>query len=245
MGARYAALAANLPDVSVLLYDRDMRFTLLEGSALQAHGWRKDEIEGQLIADVLPPGRAQELQEHCRAALRGELTGHSWASLREGAYYRGDHVPLRDARGAVTGGMIVVRDITGSQRLQRELENERGFLAAMVEHLSDHVVACDASGRLLLVNAAARGPAPVADLDPLDWPEHFGLRCPDGVTPLPAAEVPLFRALHGEVIRDVDVAVNVSRRRPAPHARLRAAGRGRRRPHARCRRVRRRRDRGA
>ena len=78
----------------------------------------------------------------------------------------------------------------------------------MIEHLSDHVVACDASGRLLIVNAAARRPVPGADLDPLDSPRHFGLSRPDGVTPLPAAEVPLFRALHGEVIRDVDVAVS-------------------------------------
>jgi PAS domain S-box-containing protein len=205
--ARYEALAANLPDVSVLLYDRDLRFTLLEGAAIEAHGWRKDQIEGQLITDVLPAGRAEELHEHCRAALRGELTGHSWASVRDGAHFRGDHVPLRDARGAVTGGMIVVRDVTVAQRLQRELEYERGFLAAMIEHLSDHVVACDASGRLLIVNAAVRRPVPGDDLDPLDWPEHFGLSRPDGVTPLPAAEVPLFRALHGEVVRDVEVAV--------------------------------------
>jgi PAS domain S-box-containing protein len=203
---RYEVLAANLPDVSVMLYDRDLRITLLEGSALQAHGWHRRDIEGQLIADVLLPERAQQLLACCHAALRGESSGHDWASERGGIHYRGEHVPLRDARGAVTGGMIVVRDVTEAQRLQRERDNERGFLAAMVEQLSDHVVACDASGKLLLVNEAARRPAG-GPVDPLDWPQHFGLFRPDGHTPLPAAEVPLFRALQGEVIRDVDVAV--------------------------------------
>jgi PAS domain S-box-containing protein len=97
-----------------------------------------------------------------------------------------------------------VRDVTVGQRP----EHEREFLAAMVEHLSDHVLACDARGQLLLVNAAARRPDAAPGLDPLDWPQYFGLRRPDGVTPLPAAEVPLFRALQGEVIRDVEVAVD-------------------------------------
>ncbi len=206
--ARYEALAANLPDVSVVLHDRDLRFTLAAGSALEAHGWRRDEIEGQLIEDVLPGRQGEALLAHCRAALRGESSGHSWTRDRDGEHYRGEHVPLRDARGEITGGMIVVRDITEPQQAQADLEYERGFFAAVLEHLSDHVVACDANGRLLLINDAAGRPDATAGVDPLDWPDHFGLRRADGRTPLPAAEVPLFRALQGEVVTDADLTVD-------------------------------------
>ena len=65
VSARYEALAAHLPDVSVLLYDRELRFTLLEGAALQAHGWRREDFEGRLISDVTPPDRPR------RARARG------------------------------------------------------------------------------------------------------------------------------------------------------------------------------
>jgi PAS domain S-box-containing protein len=87
-------------------------------------------------------------------------------------------------------------------RLQQQLEAQRGFLAGVLEQLSDRVVACDGDGHLLRF-----GDDGVVDVDPLDWPAHFGLRRADGRTPLPAAEVPLFRALHGENVVDEELVV--------------------------------------
>ncbi len=54
VGARYEALAGHLPDVSVLVYDLDLRILLLEGGAVQAHGWRREEFEGRTLPDVVP-----------------------------------------------------------------------------------------------------------------------------------------------------------------------------------------------
>ena len=200
----YELLAAHVPDVSVLLYDRELRFTLLEGSAIQAHGWRREEIEGRAIADVIPPDRVEGVLERCRAALAGEPSSQDWPGLRGEAHYVVDHVPVRDARGAVTAGMIVLREVTEQLALQRALEAQRGFLAGVLDQLSDHVVACDAGGRLHQFSDGT-----LLDVDPLDWPAHFGLRAADARTPLPAAEVPLFRALQGEVVDGEDVVIEV------------------------------------
>ncbi|HWM09923.1 MAG TPA: PAS domain S-box protein, partial [Solirubrobacteraceae bacterium] len=200
----YELLAANLPDVSVLLYDRELRFTTLEGSALEAHGWRRDEIEGRPIEDVIPAGRVDDLMARCRAALAGEPSSQDWPGLRDGARYRLQHLPVRDPRGAVTGGMIVVREVSEQHRLQERVEAQSVFLAGVLEQLSDFVVACDADGRLQRF-----GDAPAADVDPLDWPAHFGLRRADGTTPLPAAEVPLFRALQGEEVADEELVAEI------------------------------------
>ena len=125
--ARYEALASHLPDVSVLLYDHDLRFTLLDGAAMQTHGWRREDLEGRLIADVIPPGRRDELLEHCNVALRGESITHDWVSVRDAARrYRNVHVPVRDARGAVVGGMMVVRDVTEADALRSAVEAPPG-----------------------------------------------------------------------------------------------------------------------
>ncbi len=174
----YELVAANLPDVSVLLYDRELRFTTLEGSALGAHGWRRDQIEGRPIEDVIPADRVDDLVARCRAALAGEPSSQDWPGLRDGARYLLQHLPVRDPRGAVTGGMIVVREVGEQLRLQERVEAQSGFLAGVLEQLSDFVVACDADGRLQRF-----GEAPAADVDPLDWPAHFGLRRADGTTP--------------------------------------------------------------
>jgi PAS domain S-box-containing protein len=199
--ARYEALAANLPDVSVLLYDHDLRFTVFEGTAMQAMGWRREDIEGRLISEVIPEARLEELLVHCRATLAGGSSTHDWVSIRNPArLLQGTHVPLPDGRG----GMIVVRDITDSETMRQRLDAQEGFQNGMLEQLCDHIVACDAEGRLQVVNEAQYGPAK-PDMGPLDWPEYFRLRAADGRTPLAPAEVPLFRALHGEVVADVEL----------------------------------------
>lgn len=209
---RYELVAAHLPDVSVMVYDRALRFTLLEGRALEAHGWRRAEIEGCRIADVIPADRVGDLIRHCHGALAGESSSQDWSGVRGGAPYQLQHVPLRDGRGAVTGGMIVVREVSEQLRLQQELEAQRGFLAGVLEQLSDRVVACDADGHLQRFGDDAFGGP---DVDPLDWPALWGLRRADGRTPLPAADVPLFRALHGEDVVDQELVVE------APGGRLR------------------------
>lgn len=203
--ARYEALCAHLPDVLILVYDRELRFTLLGGSAVQAHGLRREDVEGRAIADLIPATRFEELRPHCEAALRGESSSHDWSGVRDtGRGYRAAHVPLPDARGAIVGGMLVVRDVTASERLRREAEAGRGFLAAVLEQLSDHVAVCDADGRLQTFGDHAADTAP----EPLDWPAHFRLRGPDGRTPLTLAEVPLFRALQGEAVSGAELTVD-------------------------------------
>ncbi len=201
VGGRYEALAAHIPDMSVMLYDRELRFTLLGGSAMQAHGWRREDFEGRPIEDTLPAERRAAFLKHCRAALAGESTTHDWVSLRDPSrLYRNVHVPVRDARGAIVGGMMVVRDVTESEALRRASEAQRGFLAGVIEQLSDHVVVSDADGRLQGADERMGGSA-----GPLDWPEHFGLRDADGRARLTPAEVPLFRALQGETVEGMEV----------------------------------------
>ncbi|HEX5621613.1 MAG TPA: PAS domain S-box protein [Solirubrobacteraceae bacterium] len=205
--ARYEALAAHLPDISVLLYDRDLRITLLDGAAMQTHGWRREDVEGRLIGEVIPDGRRDELLEHCRVALHGESSTHDWVSLRDSARrYRNVHVPLRDVRGAVVGGMMVVRDVTESEGLRHAVEAQQAFLSGVLAQLTDHIVACDADGRLVVVDDTLLGPLD-PDMGPLDWPEYFKLRGPDGRTPVAPADVPLFRALQGDVITDAELTI--------------------------------------
>jgi PAS domain S-box-containing protein len=186
VSARYEALAAYLPDVSVLVYDAELRFTTLEG---------------RRIADVLPAEEADGFPAHCRAALAGESSTHDWTSIRDGVrQYRVVHAPLRDARGTVVGGLAVTRDVTAPESLRRELEAQRSFLAGVLEQLTDQIVACDADGRLQVFGGVADD-----TVGPLDWPEFFGLRTAHGHTRLAAADVPLFRALQGEMVEGVEM----------------------------------------
>src|SRR3954451_6971976 len=91
------------------------------------------------------------------------------------------------------------------------------FASALVEHLADGVVACDADGNFVMLNRRVRAGA--EDLTrvalplnvPLDrWAEHFQLYRPGGSELLATEDLPLVRALRGETVRDMTLETRFS-----------------------------------
>ena len=97
------------------------------------------------------------------------------------------------------------------ERKQAEVTLSKGqeFLKAVLENAQDLIVACDAQGVLAFINRAARelhgkgGQHVPAD----EWSEEFDLYHADGVSPMTKADIPLYRALNGEIVRDVEMVI--------------------------------------
>lgn len=112
---RYRALARSVPGVFVLLFDSELRYLIAEGQELETFGYRKEELEGRLIHEVLPGNLAGELEPRYRAALAGQEV--SWTRRVGDRTYRLTAGPVfSDAEDAA--GMVVAVDVT--ERLQRE-----------------------------------------------------------------------------------------------------------------------------
>jgi diguanylate cyclase (GGDEF)-like protein/PAS domain S-box-containing protein len=92
---------------------------------------------------------------------------------------------------------------------QRSDSEAQTFFDAVLENIDTGVVACDAEGQLTLFNRASREllGIPLERVSPGDWSSHYGLYRVDGRTPLPLEEVPLYRALMGEVVQNAEVVV--------------------------------------
>ena len=88
------------------------------------------------------------------------------------------------------------------------LRKERAFLQAVLENARDGIVACDADGVLTLFNRATRAfhGLPEAPIPAGEWAEHYDLYNPDG-TPMRTEDIPLFRALQGENVEDVEMVI--------------------------------------
>ena len=88
---------------------------------------------------------------------------------------------------------------------------EREFLNALLAHLQEGIVACDADGVLTLFNDASKRfhGLPAEPLPAERWAEHYDLFHSDGRRMAPE-EIPLFRALRGEVVHNVEMVI-------APH----------------------------
>ncbi|HWS99761.1 MAG TPA: PAS domain-containing protein [Pyrinomonadaceae bacterium] len=92
---------------------------------------------------------------------------------------------------------------------QPAFREDQVFLTAVLEQVEDAIVACNSEGVLTLFNRAAREihGLPEEPIPAEQWAEYYDLFLPDGETRMRAEEVPLFRALGGEHVRDVEMVV--------------------------------------
>ncbi len=95
------------------------------------------------------------------------------------------------------------------KEVEAVLEKERSFLQAVLEHISDGIVACDKEGVLTLFNNATRQfhGIPERILTAEHWSSYYSLYHADGVTPLAKAEIPLYRAFTGDSVDDVEIVI--------------------------------------
>jgi PAS domain S-box-containing protein len=152
---RYRQLAANLPDVTVMLFDRDLRLTLVEGGAIERYGWDIAELVGRRLDEVLPPDRYAEMEPWYRATLAGETTTFEWRGVRaDDAVYSTRTVPLRDDAGAVTGGMLLAADVTERTRAELRLRASEAMHRSVVDSVGDVVFQTDLDGHWTFLNRA-------------------------------------------------------------------------------------------
>lgn len=96
------------------------------------------------------------------------------------------------------------------------LRRERDWLDAVLDNLSEGIVACDANGVLTVFNRATREfhGMPKGAIPAGEWAETYDLFHADGVTPMPKDEFPLFRAMRGEEVTDAEMVIAPKDRPP-------------------------------
>lgn len=99
--------------------------------------------------------------------------------------------------------------ISERQKAKEELQEEKDFLSALLDHLCEGIVVCDAQGKLILLNQACRNfhELPESEIPQQDWASYYHLYRPDGETLMPLDEIPLMRALQGEIVCNAEMAI--------------------------------------
>ncbi len=119
--------------------------------------------------------------------------------------------PLRPAVLKAKVGFFVElhRSKQELEAAERQAVQDRVFLSAVLESVEDGIIACGPDGVLTLFNRATREFHGVGlrALSADHWASEYRLLRPDGHTPLPKEEIPLFRALAGEQVHDAEMAI--------------------------------------
>lgn len=193
-------------------------------SAEATFGWRRDEVIGRDMSQLIVPGDARGAHD---AGLTRLQAGGTPSILGQRVQVTAQHrdggllpVELTVWRSQATTGWrynAFLRDVTERQQAQAALaaarddaERRAALTSAVLDTIDVGVVACDATGRLTLFNRAARdlhGRAEDPELDAEDWAGQYGLYDEDGVTLLARDRVPLVRALTDGALRDATMVI--------------------------------------
>lgn len=159
---RYRMLADLLPGTVVLMFDTDLRITLLAGAELVRFGINAAQVEGQLLPDILPEPHRSELLPLCYEVLSGVSYHIDYVFNRE--VFDTALLPVEITPGQISGGLIVGRNITVERQIAADLlrakeaaeQAERArsaFLASISHEIRTPLNAVIASAELLLTSA--------------------------------------------------------------------------------------------
>ncbi|UBF29963.1 PAS domain-containing protein (plasmid) [Kovacikia minuta CCNUW1] len=116
--ARLRTVAANLPNGAVFIVDRELRYQLAEGKALEGAGFISQDFVGKTIWEVLDPNLAAIYEPYFHQALDGEP--FSWEHHSHDHYYISHGIPLYNDRREVEAVLAVSYDITERKRAEDE-----------------------------------------------------------------------------------------------------------------------------
>jgi two-component system sensor kinase FixL len=230
---RFGKLMEAAPD-PMLLVKQDGEILLVNSQTERLFGYSRQELLGK-VADLLVPQRfrssspGQRSGYYARPAL-GKPAPHAPQKppVLYGLHKDGSEFPvevslspletlegtlftssIRDISERVKAQETQTRQLAALAQAQEALRQQTSILQSILDSMGDGVIVADQNSKILCFNPAAEMLLGIAPLSatPDRWTEQHGLLLPDGVTPYPAHEFPLSRAMRGESVDGAEIFV--------------------------------------
>ena len=178
-------------------------------------GYKPEDIVGKrYFYDFFHPSVRTKLKETAFQAFSSKLDIRDFENPNQ---HKDGHTvilktsghPVLDKEGNLLGYRGADSDITIRKQAEDELEKERQFLKAVLDNVASGIVACDSNGILTMFNRATQEfhglPAETIPAD--QWAQYYDLYLSDGKTRMSKEEIPLFRALQGERVDNIEMMI--------------------------------------
>ena len=159
-GAKYRGLLEAAPDAMVVV-DQNGQIVLLNVQAEKQFGYRRDELVGQRVTDIIPEGFAERLiadgTRSAAEALAQQIgTGIELSGRRkDGTEFPIEIMlsPLESAEGTLVTAAI--RDISVRRAAEKHLAQMEGRYRGLLEAAPDAMVVVNQIGEIVLLNVQA------------------------------------------------------------------------------------------
>jgi len=122
----YRTLIKHYPNGSVFLFDRDLRYTLVDGQGLAVVGLSKELLEGKTLWEVSPPEDLQLFETKYRAALAGEKNTFEY-KYRD-RIYSITIASVKNDQEEIFAGLVVTQDITEKKQAEFSMQRVKNQL---------------------------------------------------------------------------------------------------------------------
>jgi PAS domain S-box-containing protein len=206
----YYAWVDALPHI-VWVAEKTGAITFLNRRWTEFTGLKNDQGLGFEFLQAIHPEDRDRIQCSWQQAVESESPYEAKFRIRlaTGAYHRviarAQLEPANDVSDAPENldWVGTFTDIESVVYCKDDLVLKQQFLEALLDNLSDGIVACDATGTLTLFNAASQEfhGLPAQAIPAKDWASHYDLYDAQTALPMQREDIPLFRALQGERVR--------------------------------------------
>lgn len=184
-------------------------------NSLFGHPKNDQTNTNQFWIDSIHPDDVEHVKSNLANFFESEYT--NW--IQEFRFRRADNtyayivdkgILIRDKKGKPVRMIGALRDISRIKETEFELASDREFLNSLLENLSDGIVACTDTGKLTMFNKASRNLYGIENimLTPEQWDESCAIYDSDGITPLLKTETPLYLAMNGEEVKNMEIVIH-------------------------------------
>jgi PAS domain S-box-containing protein len=153
--ARLHTVAANLPHGAVFIVDRQLRYRLAEGKALEDVGMTSESFVGKTLWEALDPALATYYEPYYRQALSGEpftIEHHS-----HNRYYVSHGTPMYNERGKIEAVLAMSYDISDRKGTEEKLRQSEARLRQAIAIETVGVIFFKTDGSIIDANDAFLG----------------------------------------------------------------------------------------
>ena len=209
-------IAAILDTASalVIVLDAQGQIVRFNQACEQTTGYTFDEVKGRYVWNLFLVTTEVEAVKAAFAQLQAGADLKQYENFwvtKDGRQrlISWSNTTLADHQGAVEYIISTGIDITERRQTEAALQKEQEFLNAVLNNIQAGIVTCDANGILTLFNQATRDLHGLSEIElpPEQWAEYYSLYYANSQTRMRQEDLPLFRALQGELVRNAELKI--------------------------------------
>jgi len=199
--------------IGIAYADRRGRFLRCNRAFAQMLGYSPAELEAMSVRELTHEADCVANAAEIERLWRGEIDSYSIEKRyvckdQSSVWVRVTAALVRDVNGDAECSVGFLEDISERKEMQSALQQSKNLLETVISDAPLAIMACDGDGRIVMSNPAAvdlfgivatGGPGAAFAVD---------VFLPDGVTPVPAEDRPLARALRGQTVSNTELIVS-------------------------------------